>query len=96
MLRENTEVGRFLPDEEPVLIRFESEPFVVVAKRGYAPAAEVLLVKAKKRGLLLLGAQSLCDQLEPIRHANGGRLLGIELWVRKAGPERTAKYVLEQ
>jgi hypothetical protein len=95
MIRENVPLGRLVIDQEPLLIRFESEIFVLVSSRGYTPAVEVLTVKTKKRFYVMLGAQSICQQLEPIRKSNNGRLLGIEVWIRKEGPEQTAKYALE-
>jgi len=96
MIKNDIEYGRLTVDEEPLLIRFESELFILVTRRGYVPAALVYTVKTKKRFHILLSAQSLSEQLEPIRLSNNGRLLGIEVWVRKAGPDKMSKYILEQ
>jgi hypothetical protein len=96
MILEEIDEGRLTVDQEPLLIRFESDIFLTVTKRGYMPAAKVMLIKTKGRFYLLLGAQSLCEQIEPIRKSNGGHLLGVEVWIRKDGPEKMAKYVIEQ
>jgi hypothetical protein len=95
VIESNPEFGRLVVTEEPVRIRFESEPFVLVQPRGYAPAAYVMATKTKKRAYLLLAASSICEQLEPLRNENQGRLLGVEVWIRKSSPEKTAKYVIE-
>jgi len=96
MILEEISEGRLSVDQEPLLIRFESEVFLTVTKRGYMPAAKVVLIKTKGRFYLPLGAQSLCEQIEPIRKSNGGHLLGIEVWIHKSGPEKMARYIIEQ
>lgn len=96
MVIESIEEGRLVIDQEPILVRFESEIFLLVTKRGYMPAARVLTIKTKGRYYLLLGAQSICEQLEPIRKSNASKLLGVEVWISKSGPEKTARYVLEE
>ena len=96
MIYLDLETDRLIIDEEPRLVRFESEIFIFVSKRGYTPAVKIYAVKTKKRHTLLLAAQSISEQLEPMRLANNGDLLGIELWIRKAGVEKTSKYILEE
>ena len=89
-------MGRLSVDQEPLFIRFESEPFVLLAARRYLPAARVLVLKTKQRFYLFLSAASLCEQLEPIRQENNGKLSGIEIWIYKDGADKTAKFVIEQ
>jgi hypothetical protein len=92
----DSSIGRLVVTEEPLRIRFESEAFVIGQIRGYAAAAYVLSTKQKRRHYLLLGAKSIYEQLEPLREANNGALLGIEVWIRKAGTEKTSAYILEE
>ena len=95
MVVTDIELPRLVVDEEPIHIRFESEIMVVVSAMGYAAAAFVIKTKTKKRYYILLGAKSLCQQLEVVRRSNNGSLLGVEVWIRKDGPDKTAKYIVE-
>jgi hypothetical protein len=96
LIVEDIDVGRLSVDQEPLFIRFESEPFVLLTARRYLPVARVLVLKTKQRFYLILAASSLCQKLEPIRKENNGKISGIEIWIYKDGVEKTSKYVIEQ
>lgn len=95
MIEEPLATFRLVVTEEPIRIRFESEPFVTVQSRGYAVGAYVLCTKTKKRAYLLLGASSICEQLEKYREENKGKTTGIEVWIRKASADKMSKYVID-
>ena len=74
----------------------DEEPFLVVSARGYQPAVRVQTVKTRKFFYLFVAAQSLCKPLEVMCMANSGTFVGVEFWIRKSGPEKEAKYVVEE
>ncbi len=82
--------------QEPIRIRFESEMFIVPTHFGYTAAANVMAMKTKRRWLLLMSARSICKALEPLREEYDGQLKGIEVWIKKSGPERSAAYVITE
>jgi len=93
----NLTFDRLVVDQEPRLLLFTSEPYVVYMRTGFTVAADVLISNkaTKQEKTLLISAQSLSEQLM-IRMADCNNLLtGIEVWVYKSGPERTSKYLVE-
>lgn len=88
---------RLVIDQEPKHLLFTSEPYVVHLRTGFTVAADVLVgVKAQKvEKSLLISAQSLSDGLMERIRQNNSSLIGIEVWLYKAGAERTAKYIVE-
>lgn len=88
---------RLIVDVEPRRIQFTSEPYVAFTRAGFTAAADVLtnIGLVKREQTLLLAAQSLSAKLHELIRENNGKLSGIEVWIYKSGPERTAKYVIE-
>jgi hypothetical protein len=83
-------------DVEPKRLLILSEPYVRYTSFGYQPAVDVRERKSRRQYFLFVSASTLARPLELLRIENGGRLTGIEVWVRKEGPERTSKYVVEE
>ena len=88
---------RLVIDQEPKLLLFTTEPYVVYLRTGFIVAADVLVsyknIKSEKT--LLISAQSLSDQLMKRMVECNNLLTGIEVWVYKLGPEKTSKYIVE-
>lgn len=88
---------RLVVDQEPKLILFTTEPYVVHMRTGFTVAADVLVsyknIKTEKT--LLISAQSLTDQLMTRMSECNNLLTGVEVWIYKSGPEKTSKYIVE-
>jgi len=88
---------RLTVTEEPFKIIFSSEPYVVLTGAGFSVAADV----SQKRGqlrldkTLLIGAKSLSDALAHRITENNFSLIGVEVIIRKASADKTAKYIVE-
>ena len=92
--RVGTTAPRLTIEEDWIDIELRSDPFVVPTRRGYSPAILVRRSPAAHYSEhLLIGAKSLAIELESLR-CNRGTLLGSHISVRKHGPERTARYVV--
>ena len=89
---------RLVVDLEPCNVLFLSEPYPVLLKTGFTVAADVILKKGMKKTemTLLIAAQSIAFVLKEKMTANGGRLSGIQVWIYKAGTEKSSKYILEE
>lgn len=83
-------------DVEPRKLLVTSEPFVVFTARGYQAAVSVMERKSRREYLLYIGAISLAQKLRQLQTENGDKLLGLEFWLRKEGPEKKSKYILEE
>ncbi len=83
-------------DVEPLRLLVTSEPYVVYTVRGYQPVVNVIERKSRREYFLYISAQSISRSLEQLKVENGDRMLGLEFWLRKEGPEKTSKYVLEE
>lgn len=81
---------------EPKRLLVTSNPYVMYSARGYVPILDVLELKTKKEYSIYVSAKSIASNLEQLRSENGGSLVGCEIWVRKAGPEKTAQYIVEE
>jgi hypothetical protein len=88
---------RLVIDQEPKLILFTSEPYVVHMRTGFTVAADVLVSykNMKSEKTLLISAQSLTDQLMTRISECNNLLTGVEVWIYKSGPEKISKYVVE-
>lgn len=88
---------RLVIDQEPKLILFTTEPYVIYMRIGFTVAADILVsyknIKSEKT--LLISAQSLTDQLMTRMNECNNLLTGVEVWIYKSGPERTSKYIVE-
>ena len=87
----DTSSPRLTIAERWITFTIESDPFVVPTVRGYAPAIMVRREGSAHTEHVLIGAKSLAQPLEELRRG-AGRLLGIRLAVRKAGPQATSAY----
>jgi len=88
---------RLTVTEEPAKVIFSSEPYVVLTGTGFSVAADVSQKKGQLRfdKTLLIGAKSLSDSLTLRIFENSFSLIGVEVTIRKASAERTAKYIVE-
>ncbi len=73
-------------------IEIMSEPFISVTFRGYAAATEVRVVATGLQYTLFIGAKSLTEPIERFRLAQGGKMLGLKLAIKKSDVNRTAPY----
>jgi hypothetical protein len=81
---------------EPKRIMVTSEPYVVFTVRGYQAVVDVLETRTKHEYYLFVSARSLAEPLEKLKEGNNGRLTGLEFWIWKDGPEKSARYVVEE
>lgn len=88
---------RLTIDMEPCNVQFISEPYAVLLKTGFTVAADVLYKKGPKKTemTLLIAAKSIADSLKPRIDENGGKLVGLQVWIYKSGAERTSTYLIE-
>jgi len=70
-----------------------SEVKVLETVRGYSPG--IVVGRDGFEEFMFLGAASLCRPLEVLRKANGGRLSGLKVRVRKVAEHKTAGYECE-
>ncbi|MCY4199812.1 MAG: hypothetical protein OXF31_08360 [Gammaproteobacteria bacterium] len=93
--RIGTTAPRLIVDDNVVLIKILSDPFVVATSFGYAPALLVQRKGSEFREHLLVGAKSLTKALERMR-INLGTLKGIQIKIRKDGREKSAPYLVQE
>jgi len=93
--RIGTTAPRLIVDDNAVLIKILSDPFVVATSFGYAPALLVQRKGSDLREHLLIGAKSLTKALERMR-ISLGTLKGVELRICKDGPEKSAPYLVQE
>ena len=86
---------RLVIDIEPKLLVVISEAYVIYTVRGYQPVVDVMDRKTKREYFLFISAVSITKPLEQLRNENGGKHKGLEFWIYKEGPDRSAKYILE-
>lgn len=77
-----------------VKVEIVSEPYVVLTRLGYAPMVDVALEDGSKHGLIISSA-TLTRGLEKLRKANGEKLAGIKVLLRKESEDPKSKYVVE-
>jgi len=88
---------RLTVTEEPLKVIFSSEPYVVLTAAGFSVAADV----SQKRGqlrfdkTLFIGAKSLSNALAHRITENNFSLIGVEVIIRKASADKSAKYIVE-
>lgn len=83
-------------DIEPLRVLITSEPYVIYTVRGYQAVVDVFEKRKKREYYMFVTARSIADPIENLRVSNSGRLTGIEVWIRKSGSEKTAKYIVEE
>jgi len=81
---------------EPKRLLVTSEPYVVLTARGYQAALGVFEQRSKREYFIYIGARSIAMPLEQLRKENGGRMLGLEFWVRKRDEGRFSEYIVEE
>lgn len=94
----NLSFDRIVIDQEPKHLLFTSEPYVVHLRTGLTVAADVIVgtnSQNKTEKSILLSSQTLSDGLVARMKENNSKLAGVEVWVYKAGPEKTSKYIVE-
>lgn len=91
--RFETTTPRLTVGETWVDVQIQSDPFVVLTRRGYTPALLIRRRHATISEHLLIGAKSIADELEAIRNKRG-TLRGCHVTIRKQTPDRTAPYEL--
>ena len=82
-------------DVEPKKLLVTSEPYVVMTSRGFVAAINVIERRSRREFLIYIGAMSLSKELEARSAQNGGKMLGLEFWIRKSDPSKFSPYVLE-
>lgn len=93
--RVDTATPRLKIDHRWATVIFDSDPFVVPTRRGYAPAVLVRRPQAPHAEHVLAGAKSLSAILEEIRNRHG-TLRGVRVRIRKQGRASTAPYEVEE
>ena len=78
------------------VLRIESEPYLVMAYRGYGlVVATRELSTDQEYELLITGIKSLADPLEELRKANGNLFTGLQFGIRKESKDRSSQYQLD-
>jgi hypothetical protein len=80
---------------DPVTLELTSEPFVLLTRRGYAPAVQVKQEDTGEEKVLYISSFSISSALEPLREANDDKFTGIRIRVNKESKDRFAKYIVE-
>ena len=83
-------------DMEPMNIQVTSEPYIICNNFGYVPVIDVWVKKRKRAFTIYLSASSLGKGIETIRKQNGCEFIGLEVWIRKEGAAKTAKYLVTE
>ena len=79
---------------EWIPVEVQSEPFVVMSIRGYAP---VVSVKAPEGEFILyISSKSISEGLDPLVRANSGNFKGLKLRLRKETEDKMAPYIVEK
>ena len=88
---------RLVIEQEPVHVLFLSEPYPVLLKTGYVVAADVSLRVATRKveRSIIISSYSFANGLRQRINENNKVLSGIQVWLYKSGPEKTASYVVE-
>ena len=86
---------RLTIDEEPRRLLVTSEPYVIYNGWQYQPVVDVFEKKTRKEYYIYISANSLSKALELLRGDNKGKMMGLEFWVHKEGPDKFAKFKVE-
>jgi hypothetical protein len=88
---------RLIVDQEPCKVIFSSEPYPVLLKTGLVVAADVIINKARSKTerSLIISPLSLAKPLVMRINENSNMLCGIEVWIYKSGPDKTATFIVE-
>ena len=78
------------------VLRIESEPYLVMAYRGYGlVVATRELSTDQEYELLITAIKSLAEPLEQLRKANGNLFTGLQFGIRKESKDRSSQYQLD-
>ena len=78
------------------VLRIESEPYLVMAYRGYAlVVVSRELSTDQEYELLITAIKSLAEPLEQLRKANGNLFTGLQFGIRKESKDRSSQYQLD-
>ena len=78
------------------VLRIESEPYLLMAYRGYGLGLQCReLATDQKYELLITGISSLANSLDPLRKANGNLFTGLEFGIRKESKDRSSQYLID-
>lgn len=92
------------PDEELPFLKVgtaatatlvESEPFIRLTARGYAPCLRVKVLKNDLTYALIISSKSISEALEPLRKKNSG-FSGLRLEICKKSEEQMSPYVIKE
>lgn len=86
-----TEAPRLVIDENWKHVEITSDPFVIKTARGYVAAINVIDKKNNLINHVIVGAKSICAELEPLREKLGS-LVGVELKIRKQSSDPQSLY----
>ncbi len=93
----NFNYERLIIDQEPCKVIFSSEPYPVLLKTGLTVVADVIVNKnrSKSERSLIISPFSLAKPLVMRIGENSNKLIGIEVWIYKSGPDKTSAYIVE-
>jgi hypothetical protein len=80
--------------DSSILVKIESEPYVIYTKRGYQPAVDVIDLHSGTEGFMIISAMSLADGIQPMVLANKNKFSGIIAVISRASREKTAPYIV--
>jgi hypothetical protein len=88
---------RLVIEQEPIHVLFLSEPYPVLLRTGYVVAADVSLRIASRKveRSLIISSYSIANGLRQRINENNNVLSGVQIWLYKSGPEKTASYIVE-
>jgi len=83
---------------ERITITVLTEPFVIHTYKGFAAVVNVKLEKDEpETKTMFIAPKSLADPLKDIAEtANGGKMTGLQLAVKKESNDRFARYVVDK
>ena len=88
---------RIIVEQEPVNVLFLTEPYPVLLRTGFVVAADVSLriSTSKVERSIIISSYSLANGLRQRINENNNMLSGVQVWIYKSGPEKTAAYIVE-
>jgi hypothetical protein len=88
---------RLIIGQEPVRLLFSSQPYPIITKMGFTVAADALVKKGRAQVpcSIIIAPASLASGLYQRMKENRDSLVGVDVWIYKAGVEKSAPYVVE-
>ena len=72
-----------------------SEVDVLLTFKGYAPVVRVKIEGKRFPQAMYISAKSLATELKEMREDNNGLFCGLKFFIRKSGPEKTARFEIK-